>query len=307
MTLQQLRYIVAIDEYRHFGRAAESCEVTQSTMSLMVKKLEDELDVRIFDRDAYPIEATEVGRKIVDQAKVVLYNVGQIEELTKGEKLSLSGTLRVGLISTVAPVLVPGMYKYMAGNYPSMTLVTNEMITDTIIDRLHKAEIDIGIVTFPVDDPQILEIPLYTERFFAYVSDALPAYMDESIQSSELRHHPLWIMKNGLRLFRMEDLQGEEPLYERLFEGGRVGTLLQIVNENGGMTILPETHIRLVMYSWQKNIRPIVNPERRRTISLAIRKDYIHEAALNAVIRAVKSIIPAGMIESNIKGDYVRL
>ncbi|MCR5547380.1 MAG: LysR family transcriptional regulator [Bacteroidales bacterium] len=307
MTLQQLRYIVAIDEYRHFSKAAVSCEVTQSTMSLMVKKLEEELDVRIFDRDAYPVEATEIGRKIIDQAKVVLFNVDQIEELTMGEKRLLSGTLKVGLISTVAPVLVPGMYKYIAANYPSMTLITREMLTDTIIDRLHKAEIDIGIVTSPVDDPQIWEIPLYTERFFAYVSEDLPVYMEESIQSADLRRYPLWIMKNGLRLMRMEDIRGEEPSYEHFFEGGRVGTLLQIVNENGGMTVIPETHIRLVMYSWQKNIRPIVNPERRRTISLAIRKDYIHEAALNAVICAVKSIIPAGMMESNIKGDYVRL
>ena len=111
MTLQQLRYIVAIDDYRHFGKAAEACGLTQSTLSLMVKKMEDELDVRIFDRDAHPVAPTEIGRRIIDQAKVVLFNAGQISEMTRTEKESLSGPLRIALISTVSPVLIPGIFK----------------------------------------------------------------------------------------------------------------------------------------------------------------------------------------------------
>lgn len=111
MTLQQLRYIVAIDEYRHFGKAADACGLTQSTMSIMVKKLEEELDAVIFNRDAHPLAPTEIGRKIIDKAKVVLYNADQIAELALDEKRVLSGPLRIALISTVAPILVPGLFR----------------------------------------------------------------------------------------------------------------------------------------------------------------------------------------------------
>ena len=110
MTIQQLRYIIAIDQYRHFGKAAEACDLTQPTLSLMVKKMEEELDVRIFDREAHPVTPTEIGRKVIDQAKVVLYHVNQIAEIVQSEKELLAGHLRIALISTVSPVLVPGLY-----------------------------------------------------------------------------------------------------------------------------------------------------------------------------------------------------
>ena len=138
MTLQQLRYIIAIDEYRHFGKAAEACGLTQSTLSLMVKKMEEELDVRIFDRDAHPVVPTEIGRKIIDRAKVVLYQVEQITEMTRTEKETLSGPLHIALISTVAPVLIPGIFKFIGFRYPSISLQTEEMLTSTIKDKLRK-------------------------------------------------------------------------------------------------------------------------------------------------------------------------
>jgi len=307
MTLQQLKYIVSIDEYRHFGKAAQACDITQSTLSLMVKKLEEELDVRIFDREAYPVAVTEIGRKIIDQAKVVLFNAEQIEEITRNEIESMTGTVSIALISTVAPVLVPGLYKYFGDNYPTLSLVTEEMITDTIIDKLRKAEIDMGIVTSPVRDPELLEIPLYSERFFAFISQNDPLYTAGEIKAKALRDRPIWIMRNGVRLIDNFERQEGESTYEHYFEGGRVGTLMQIVNENGGLTIIPETHIKLTLYSWHEKIRPIVDPEPRRTISLAIRKDYIHEAQLNVVVRAIKSIIPGVMLENTIRKEYIKL
>ena len=139
MTLQQLRYIVAIDEYRHFGKAAEACGLTQSTLSLMVKKMEEELDTRLFDRDAHPLRPTEVGRKVIDQAKVVLYNVGQITEMTRSEKEILSGPLNITMISTVAPVLIPGLFRFLGDMYPSIVLQAEEMPSSMIRDKLRKA------------------------------------------------------------------------------------------------------------------------------------------------------------------------
>ncbi|MBO7544858.1 MAG: LysR family transcriptional regulator [Bacteroidales bacterium] len=307
MTLPQLKYIVAIDQYGHFGKAAEACGLTQSTLSLMVKKMEEELDVRIFDRDAHPVSATEMGRKIIDQAKVVLYNVEQIKEMTRSEKETQSGPLRIALISTVSPVLVPGVYKYFGNRHPSISLQIEEMLTGTIKDKLRKAEVDMGILTGPVNDPDLLEIPLYHERFLAYVSPENPAYALESIRRESLAQQPIWIIRDGMRQLVPGDLKDREFTYERFFEGGRVGILIQVVNENGGITIVPETHAGFILYSQQHCLRPIIDPVPSRTISLAIRNDYIHQAKLNAVVDAVKSIIPGTLLEGNIRQGRLKI
>ena len=307
MTLQQLRYIIAIDQYRHFGKAAEACNLTQSTLSLMVKKLEEELDVRLFDRESHPVEPTEMGRKVIDRAKVVLYNAEQITEMTRSEKEALSGPLKIALITTVSPVLVPGLFKYFGQHYPSISLQTEELLSSTMKDRLRKAEVDMGILAGPLNDPDFLEIPLYHERFLAYVSPDNPAYALESIKTESLFRQPIWIIRDGLRQLFPGDSSEKEFTYDRFFEGGRVGILIQVVNDNGGITIIPETHSDLIMFSQQRCLRPIVDPEPTRTISLAIRSDYIHEAKLNAVADAVRHIIPGVLLENTIRSGRLVL
>ena len=308
MTLLQLKYIVAIDRHGHFGKAAEACGLTQSTLSLMVKKLEEELDVRIFDRDAHPVAPTEIGRKIIDQAKVVLYNVNQITQMTRSEKDAVSGPLKIALISTVSPVLVPGLFKYIGEKYPSISLQTEEMLTGTIKDKLRKAEVDMGILSGPVRDSDLLEIPLYHERFYAYVSPTHPAYAQESIRVENLFGQPFWIIKDGIRQIDPSELRMEEAItYERLFEGGRVGTLVRIVNDNGGITVIPETHMGLIMYSQQACLRPIVEPELRRTVSLVVRNDFIHEAKLNAVVDAIRNIVPGTLLDNVVRKGTLKL
>ena len=309
MTLQQLKYIVTIDKYRHFGKAAEACELTQSTLSLMVKKLEEELDVIIFDRSIHPVEPTEMGRKIIDQAKIVLYNADQIVEMAAKEKEILSGPLKIALISTVAPTLVPGLFKYIGTHHPDIQMQTQEMLTDTIQDRLHKAEVDIGIVTAPVNDPELLEIPLWTEHFLAYVSESHPLFQMESIPTDLLIGRHLWIMKDGVKQWKVPSL----PLnyygsYEHFFEGGRIGTLIQIVDENGGLTIIPETHVMNVAQHRHRNLRPLTGQKApERTISLIIRRDYIHEAILNSVIQAIRTVVPKALSSPVIQQDYIHL
>ena len=181
------------------------------------------------------------------------------------------------------------------------------MLTATIKDKLRKAEVDMGILAGPVNDPDFLEIPLYSERFLAYVSEDNPAFSQESIASKSLRGQAIWIIRNGLRRLDPADVKEGRFTYERFFEGGRVGTLIQVVNDNGGITIIPETHKNLIMYSQQRCIRPIVNPVPTRTISLIIRNDYIHEAKLNAVVDAIRQIIPAAMQEGPVKKGYISL
>jgi LysR family hydrogen peroxide-inducible transcriptional activator len=307
MTIQQLRYIVAIDDYRHFGKAAEACGLTQSTLSLMVRKMEDELDVRIFDRDSHPVAPTAIGRKVIDQAKVVLYNVEQISAMTRSEKDLLSGPLKIALISTVAPVLVPGLFKYLKENCPSLSLQTEEMLSGTIKDMLRKAEVDMGIMAGPVNESNLLEIPLYRERFLAYVSADNPAYAQENIRLQDLVGQPVWIIRDGLRHLDPEELKDGEVSYDRFFEGGRVGILIQVVNDNGGITVIPETHSNFILYSQQHCLRPIIEPVPGRTISLVIRNDYIHEARLNAVVDAVRRIIPGALLDSVVRNGHLEL
>lgn len=308
MTLQQLEYMVAVDRYGYFVTAAEACGVTQSTLSLMIRKLEEELDVRIFNRNTHPVDATETGRKLIDRAKLVLYHYGQILEITKSDREILSGSLKLAMISSVSPILVPGLFRYVGANHPSIDLRVEEMLSSTILSKLEKGEIDMGFVTSPVDNPEMLELPLYHEAFYAYVSPSEPVYAQESISRSDVLDNPLWIIRNGVRRFDRSMLRaGERFEYESHYEGGRVGLLIQLIRENGGMAIIPETHVELILRSDRDNVRPIVDPVPTRTISLVFRKDFIHEQLLNVVVSAVKSIIPQRMIESVINTDTLKL
>ena len=308
MTLQQLEYIIAVDEHGYFVTAAEACNVTQSTMSLMIKKLEEELDVRIFNRDTHPVTVTEMGRKVIDEAKMAIYHTKQLLELTRTAKEQSSGDLNIAMTTTVAPVLMPGLFHFMRTQYPAIQLRVEEMITATIIDKLKKAEVDMGIITYPVSDPDLLEVPLYHERFFAYVSPDDPWAELESIERTHLLEHRVWTMKDGVRLFDRSKVRSEEEItYDKLYEGGRVGILIQIANENGGLTVVPESHLHLLPESVRNCIKPIVNPEPERTIGLAFRKDYVHERMMNIVVKAIKTLVPAEMIDGMIRTDYLRL
>ncbi|MCQ2145236.1 MAG: LysR family transcriptional regulator [Bacteroidales bacterium] len=308
MTLQQLEYIIAVNEYQHFGKAAEACGVTQPTLSLMIKKLEEELDVQIFDRESHPVRATEIGRKVLEKAGVILYGTRQLVEVTKSEKELASGNVSIAMISTVAPVLTPGLFSHIGKNYPAIHPQIQEMLTGTIIDKLKKAEIDMGLLVSPVDSPDLLEIPIYHEKFLAYVSPTNELYQKEELTSSKLLDHPIWIMKDGLRQFDRSMLApGERFSYDKMYEGGRAGTLIYIVNEMGGLTIVPELHKGLILLSMQKHLRPIVNPVVTRKISLVIRKDYIHEKMLNIVIDALKTVIPFENQDEMIRNGRIKI
>ena len=307
MTLQQLEYIIAVEQHGYFVTAAESCGVTQSTLSLMIKKLEEELDVKIFNRDTHPVTVTEMGKKVIEEAKMAVYHTKQLIELTRTAKEQASGDLSIAMTTTVAPVLMPGLFHYMRTRHAAIQLRVEEMITATIIDKLKKAEVDMGILTYPVNDPDLLEIPLYHERFFAYVSPDDAWAQLESIERTHLLDHRVWTMKDGVRLFDRAKVRSEEITYDKLYEGGRVGILIQIANENGGLTVVPESHLHLLSESVTRCIKPIVNPEPERVIGLAFRKDYVHERMMNIVVKAIKTLVPAEMIDGMIRTDYLRL
>ena len=170
MTLQQMEYIVAVDKYRHFAKAAESCGVSQSTLSSLVQKLEFELDVIIFDRNSHPVRPTAVGTEIINRAQQVLFNAAQVRELVAVRKGEAVGKVSLGIISTVAPYLLPKMLRYLSVKHPDIQLHIEEARVSAIISRLERGEIDVAVMAIPLGNRDLLEIPLYRERLMAYVS-----------------------------------------------------------------------------------------------------------------------------------------
>ena len=308
MTIQQLEYIVAVDKYRHFVKASEACGVTQPTLSSMIQKLEAELDTVIFDRNSHPICPTLQGERIIDQAKVVLYNTRQLKEMALSEREQESGDLRLGVIPTVAPYIIPQLFHEVHVRYPRVRLHVSEARTAVIIEKLHRAELDVALLATPLDDNNLLEIPVYYEKFVAYVSPKEPLYEAESIVSEHMPTDKLWILQEG-HCMRNQVMNFCERLsgYSSIYEAGSISTLVRIVDVNGGYTIIPELHLPLLDEKQHKNVRSFTEPYPIREISLVVRKDYVRERLLNVLAECIRKVIPEHMVDNRLKKYAIRL
>ncbi|MBP6356440.1 MAG: hydrogen peroxide-inducible genes activator [Paludibacter sp.] len=307
MTLQQLEYIIALDKTRHFVRAAEMCGVTQPTLSAMIQKLEDELDCRIFDRSSHPIVPTEVGAMILQQAQVVMFNVHQLRENVLTQKGSVAGSLSLAIIPTVAPYLLPELITLFRRDYVDISLKISEMRTETIIEKLHSAEIDMAILSTPLDDPKILEVPLYYEKFVAYISPNEPLYLQDEVSTNDMQLDHLWVLEEGHCLRNQVFNFCKNKTHSAIYEAGSIDTLVKIVDRNGGYTVIPELHINLLTDVQKQHLRKIVRPEATREIALVIRHDYVREGLMNAVANSIKQIIPQHMLDARLKKFAIKL
>ena len=307
MTLQQLEYIIALDKTRHFVRAAEMCGVTQPTLSAMIQKLEDELDCRIFDRSSHPIAPTEVGAMILQQAQVVMFNVHQLKENVLTQKGSVAGSLSLAIIPTVAPYLLPELITLFRRDYVDISLKISEMRTETIIEKLHSAEIDMAILSTPLDDPKILEVPLYYEKFVAYISPNEPLYLQDEVSTNDMQLDHLWVLEEGHCLRNQVFNFCKNKTHSAIYEAGSIDTLVKIVDRNGGYTVIPELHINLLTDLQKQHLRKIVRPEATREIALVIRHDYVREGLMNAVANSIKQIIPQHMLDARLKKFAIKL
>lgn len=314
MTLQQLEYILAVNKYRHFIKAAEACGITQSTLSLMIHKLEEELDIVIFDRNAHPIVPTLAGEEVLKQAQVVVYNARQLKELTLNERKRIGGDLHIGITPTIAPYVVPKLFSYVRQYYPDIRLCPSELHRRALVSRLKSAEIDMAIMSMPEKDDQLLEIPLYYETFVAYVSPTDPLFQEEEICYQTLPRERFWVLHDEIS-FKHQVNNSEyspnpgESAGNALgnYESGSLVTLMTLVDELGGFTALPELHIQHLTSFRRKRIRPITSPAPVRTVSLFVRRDYVRETQLNVVADAIKTIIPTNMLDERLKKFRIRL
>ena len=307
MTLQQLEYIVALDEQRHFAKAAEVCKITQSTLSLMIRKLEEELDLTIFDRKMHPIKPTLAGENLIRQARIVLFHSNQLLRLTQNERQKSSGEIRLGITSTIAPYIMPKFFKYI-NSFTDIKLIAKEMYNCDITCKLKSAEIDMAIMSNPEKNSELLEIPLYKEKLWAYVSPNDPLSNNETIDLDKSPQKKLWPLKQSICFkSQIEGLSTYCNIERNIYETGNISTLLQIVDENDGFTVIPELHIPLLSETEKKNLRPIAEPVPTRTVSLFVRADYMRENLVNIVIDGIKSIIPETMINDRLKKYRIKL
>ncbi|MCQ2975531.1 MAG: LysR substrate-binding domain-containing protein [Bacteroidales bacterium] len=307
MTLQQLEYVVALDEQRHFAKAAEVCNITQSTLSSMIHKLEEELDITIFDRACHPVQPTLAGENLIKQAREVLFKANQLNEMSKNEKAKNTGNILIGITSTVGPYIMPKLFKYMS-QFQDINLTAKEMYRDDIISKLKTAEIDMAIMSYPENDNKLLEIPLYNEKLYAYVSpnDELSKY--DKINLNTMPCERLWVLKHEINFQRqIPGLENYITCRNQFYETGNIASLLRIVDENLGFTVLPELHIPILRESSKRNVKEFTEPIPTRTVSLFVRKDYVRESFVNIIIDGIKTIIPNKMIVERLKKYKVRL
>lgn len=308
MTLQQLEYVLAVDKYRHFVTAAESCGIKQSTLSVMIKKLEEELDIVIFDRNSHPIIPTQAGEAVIKQAQIVLFNTRQLRELTLSERKRTSGEVNIGITPTIAPYVLPKLFSYFRNHYPEINLHPIELHRKGNTGRLLRAEIDVAIMSMPQKVEGLLEIPLYKEGFVAYISPTDELYKQDSISLRTMPHERIWALKDEICF--QHQISAQFPNSEETasnYESGSLITLIHLVDENGGFTVLPELHIPLLSIPRRNHIRPIIDPVPVRRVSMFVRHDYVRESILNAIADGVKTIIPASMIDERIKKYPIRL
>ena len=308
MTLQQLKYIVAIDRYRSFAKAADALGISQPTLSAMLVKLEDELDVRIFERSNKSVTPTIAGEKIIRQAERTIAEAERINELVSEDKGDVAGDLRLCVVSSIAPYILPKFIRFYTEDYPQVRLSIIELKGDAIQAELQQGHIDGAIATGGHAHPGILEIPLYTERFMVYLSAdcwrKLPVFRPENLE-----HEKMWIMRDAQCLrdsafsFCKARTKGR-----RVYEAGSIDTLIRIVDENGGFTIIPEMHLPFLSDAQRENVRRIEGDYlSQRRVSLYIREDYIRQAMLNTITKTLLRFMPEGMMEERIVKYGIKL
>lgn len=308
MNLQQLKYVVAVNRFRNFAKAAKACNVSQPTLSAMLQKLEEELDIRIFERSNKLVTPTAIGEKIIHQAERTLQEIGRIGEILSEEKGQINGKFALSVGPTIAPYILPQFIKYYRMSFPSVDLSIQEMKADFMLNALEKGELDAGIAISGNVCDGMLEIPLYTEKFMVYLAEScwrkLPVFKPENLE-----HENMWIMKDAQCLRDSAfSFCKSRSIGKHIYEAGSITTLVRIVDENGGFTIIPEMHLSFLSDKQRKNVRRIDGDYRsQRQISLYIREDYIRQRMLNTITDTLKQFMPEGMLFERIMEHGIKL
>ena len=298
MTLTQLEYVVALDTHRHFVQASEKCFVTQPTLSMQIQKLEEELAVKIFDRTKQPVIPTEIGASIIAQVRIILREANMIQELINDQKDIMTGELRIGIIPTLAPYLLPSLFKSMREKYPQLNLVIKETITEEVISELKSNRLDCGLVVTPLNDSSIKEDVLFYEELFVYVSRRNALYDKKYVLAKEIDPDQLWLLEEG-HCFRSQvlnlcELKRSSDLHFK-YETGNIETLKRMVDKSDGITILPELAVMEFSMSQMKLVKRLKEPSPAREVSLVTHRDHLKTKRIKTLKEEILSIVPKQM------------
>jgi len=297
MNIQQLTYILAIDRFRHFARAADHCHVTQPTLSTMVNRFEDELGVKVFDRSRSPVMPTETGKRIIAQARRVLEEVDHLQRLAGEMSEQVEGELRLGVIPTVAPYLLPLFLQDMLISYPRLRITINELTTSEIVNQLKSNTIDAGILATPLGQDAIREIPLYNEPFVVYYSKQLPPVSEKYIQPKELNVDQLWLLEEGhclrSQISELCELKRQKrPNGNLIYEAGSIDSLKRLVDANKGITVLPCMAVEEFSDSEKLFVQHFRDPVPARQISIVTYRHHLKERIVDALKEEIQKKVP---------------
>jgi LysR family transcriptional regulator, hydrogen peroxide-inducible genes activator len=300
MTLVQLEYIVAVDTYRSFGAAAEKCFVTQPTLSMQIQKLEETMGVKLFDRSRQPVIPTDIGREVIEQARRVLAESAKMHEIVSEHKNELAGELRIGVIPTVAPYLLPRVITSYTGAYPKVRLLIWEYTTEQIISNLKSGLLDCGILSTPLDDRSLHEMPLFYENFVVYASGRSEVLERKEVTTDDIGKEELWLLNEGhcmrnqvLNICSYKELGENVRLFE--YNTGSVETLKRMVDLNEGITVLPELSLSEFSETQLARVRNFRSPVPVREISLVTHRNFLKRAMIRAFSTEILQIIPEHM------------
>lgn len=299
MTLVQLEYIIAIETYRSFGLAAEKCFVTQPTLSMQVQKLEEDLGVKLFDRSRQPVVPTEIGMEILEQARLIVKESYRIKEIISNKKGGAEGELKIGIIPTMAPYLMPKVISAFMEKYPGVQLIIWEYTTEQIVYELKNGLLDCGILSTPLEDKSLHENPLFFELFVAYLSKSSSLIRKKSLSPKDIDADDLWLLNEGhcmrnqiLNICNRKRSEENKPFE---YNTDSVETLKRMVDMNKGITLLPELSLADFSVRQLDRVRYFKSPAPSREISIVTHRNFLKRKLISILEQEIIAAIPRRM------------
>jgi len=296
MNIQQIQYVLAVAELKNFGKAAEKCFITQSTLSTMIVRFEEEIGITIFDRKTKPATISKEGEEIIRQLKLIATEINKLNEIAESLKGEITGNLKIGVIPTVAPYILPHFLEDFTGKFPKMDFEISEITTAVIIDSLIKRELDVGIVSIPLEQSDLLEIPLYNETFVLYDCQSKNG---RKLQIEDIDHERLWLLEEGhclrTQVQKICDFDQDTVRVNSNFKykSGTIDSLMRFVKMNKGITFLPYLATLEFNKEDQKKINNFEAPIPVRTIGLIYHKHFVKKQVLEELkLNIQNKIIP---------------
>lgn len=309
ISLIQLEYIVAVDTYRHFAKAADKSFITQPTLSMQIKKMEEDLDIIIFDRSKQPVVPTVAGEKIIVQARLVLEEAAKLNLIAKECKSEFAGELRIGIIPTISPYLLPRFSGNFRRKYPNVELKVTELVTERIEENLRRGQIDVGILVTPLHQNGIFEMPLYYEEMLVYSSENHPYNHQQVVNVKQIRTNDIWLLTDGhcfkhqvVNLCDIDHYKNSELPFE--FEGGNLDTLIKIIDKEGGYTLIPELAMHDMTDDRKKQVRHFENIVPLREVSLVYTRKYQKSRLIEELAKEIKASVPVELLPKD-RGSLV--